>query len=473
MEELQLAAAACGENGGGVGGGARTLHLLLQSRSKPHPSPPTPPPPETNPAQVLGMPALSPTMTQGNVAAWHVKEGDAVGAGTSLADIETDKATMTFENQDDGFVAKLVVPSGAKDVPVGAPVAILVEEADQVAAFANWAPPPGVGPSSVAAADAAKPSPASSSSSPAAAAAAGGGAGGGPMVAANFRLGPAARKALAEAGLSLEDIRAPTGPRGIVTKEDVDAAVAAGTKPAGGRPAAAAAAAASQPAAPTASKPAAAAAAAAAAPPAAAASAAAAAAPAPRRGAGGPRVSYTDVPNSQVRRIIAKRLLESKQQYPALYASADAPLDAVQALRKTLAAQVGWGVGRGSGLLPLWVIPTHSPLPHTHSPQSPNPKIKGRQGLRQRLRRPRRRPRAARRPRRQRRMGRRRRRRRGQRARRRGRRGRDRRGPHHADREGRRQQVAGAGGLVVFRGVVGRWLGGGLCGERSVCLCSW
>jgi pyruvate dehydrogenase E2 component (dihydrolipoamide acetyltransferase) len=75
---------------------------------------------------------------QGNIAKWYVKPGDEVSAGTVLADIETDKATMAFENQDDGFIAALLQPNGAKDIPVGATVAIIVEEEGDVAAFANY-----------------------------------------------------------------------------------------------------------------------------------------------------------------------------------------------------------------------------------------------------------------------------------------------------------------------------------------------
>jgi pyruvate/2-oxoglutarate dehydrogenase complex dihydrolipoamide acyltransferase (E2) component len=92
------------------------------------------------------MPALSPTMTQGNLTKWYVKEGDEVQPGTVLADVETDKATMAFENQEEGFIAKLLIPDGSKDVPVGTPVAILVENAEDVAKVGN------VGGSSAAAA---------------------------------------------------------------------------------------------------------------------------------------------------------------------------------------------------------------------------------------------------------------------------------------------------------------------------------
>mmetsp|Transcript_15260 Transcript_15260/g.23751 ORF Transcript_15260/g.23751 Transcript_15260/m.23751 type:complete len:257 (+) Transcript_15260:98-868(+) len=90
---------------------------------------------------VVGMPALSPTMDQGNLTSWHVKEGDTFGAGDSLAEIETDKATIAFEAQDDGCVAKIIVPEGTPDVAVGTPIMITVEEEDDVAAFANYEPP--------------------------------------------------------------------------------------------------------------------------------------------------------------------------------------------------------------------------------------------------------------------------------------------------------------------------------------------
>ena len=86
------------------------------------------------------MPALSPTMSHGNLAAWHVKVGEEVKPGDSLADVETDKAVMGWENQDDGFVAALLVPDGSKDIPVGAPLLILVEEKGDVAKFEGYRP---------------------------------------------------------------------------------------------------------------------------------------------------------------------------------------------------------------------------------------------------------------------------------------------------------------------------------------------
>jgi len=92
---------------------------------------------------VMGMPALSPTMESGALAEWYFQEGDSFVAGDSLAKIETDKATMDFEAQDDGYVAKLLEEAGTgKDITVGVPIMITVEEEEDVAAFKNYTPPP-------------------------------------------------------------------------------------------------------------------------------------------------------------------------------------------------------------------------------------------------------------------------------------------------------------------------------------------
>ena len=106
------------------------------------PSTPTPPP--AAPAEdlpyhlVVGMPALSPTMDAGTISKWNVKEGESFSAGDSIAVIETDKASMDFEAQDDGVVAKLLVEAGSGEVAVGVPVMVTVEEEGDVAAFANF-----------------------------------------------------------------------------------------------------------------------------------------------------------------------------------------------------------------------------------------------------------------------------------------------------------------------------------------------
>lgn len=84
------------------------------------------------------MPALSPTMTKGNVGVWKKKEGDAVKAGEVLCEIETDKANMSLEATEDGVVAKILVPSGSQDVPLGRTLAIIVEDKSSVSQFANF-----------------------------------------------------------------------------------------------------------------------------------------------------------------------------------------------------------------------------------------------------------------------------------------------------------------------------------------------
>lgn len=89
---------------------------------------------------VMGMPALSPTMDAGTISKWNVAEGDSFSAGDSLAVIETDKASMDFEAQDDGIVAKILVAEGGSEVAVGMPVIVTVEEEGDVGAFANFVP---------------------------------------------------------------------------------------------------------------------------------------------------------------------------------------------------------------------------------------------------------------------------------------------------------------------------------------------
>jgi pyruvate dehydrogenase E2 component (dihydrolipoamide acetyltransferase) len=81
------------------------------------------------PIEIL-MPALSPTMTEGNLAKWHKKEGEAVKSGDVLAEIETDKATMEVEAVDEGTLGKIVVPEGAQGVKVNAVIALLLEEGE-------------------------------------------------------------------------------------------------------------------------------------------------------------------------------------------------------------------------------------------------------------------------------------------------------------------------------------------------------
>src|ERR1051325_7251964 len=86
------------------------------------------------------MPALSPTMEEGKLAKWLVKEGDTVKSGTILAEIETDKATMEFEAVDEGKIGKILVPEGSEGVKVNAPIAVLLEEGESADAVAAAAP---------------------------------------------------------------------------------------------------------------------------------------------------------------------------------------------------------------------------------------------------------------------------------------------------------------------------------------------
>ena len=96
---------------------------------------------ELPPHEILPMPALSPTMEFGGVARWIKQQGESISAGDIIAEIETDKATIDFEAQDDGFLAKILVTEGTSDVPCGTPMAITVEEESDVAAFADFVAP--------------------------------------------------------------------------------------------------------------------------------------------------------------------------------------------------------------------------------------------------------------------------------------------------------------------------------------------
>ena len=87
---------------------------------------------------MMEMPNLSPTMEKGNIKEWNVKVGDQIQPGDVLCGIETDKAVVDFELQEEGFVAKLLFDAGSKDIPLGTPLAILVENEADIAAFANY-----------------------------------------------------------------------------------------------------------------------------------------------------------------------------------------------------------------------------------------------------------------------------------------------------------------------------------------------
>ncbi|MGV6838623.1 MAG: pyruvate dehydrogenase complex dihydrolipoamide acetyltransferase [Planktomarina sp.] len=155
------------------------------------------------PTQIL-MPALSPTMEEGTLAKWLVKEGDTVQSGDLLAEIETDKATMEFEAVDEGIVGKILVPEGTEGVKVNAPIAVLVEEGEEVGDLeaAPAAPAAAAAPSSAPAAPSAAPAPAAAPQ--------------GKRVFAS----PLARRIAKDKGLELAAITG-TGPKGRIVKADV------------------------------------------------------------------------------------------------------------------------------------------------------------------------------------------------------------------------------------------------------------
>jgi pyruvate dehydrogenase E2 component (dihydrolipoamide acetyltransferase) len=248
------------------------------------------------------MPALSPTMEEGTLAKWLVKEGDEVKSGDIIAEIETDKATMEFEAVDEGIVGKIVIAEGTEGVKVNSLIAILVEEGEEVPAAGASAPaaaPAAAAPVAVAAPAAAAPAPAAPAKD-------------GNRVFAS----PLARRIAGQKGLDLSAI-AGSGPRGRIVKSDVEGATAAPK---------------------------------AAAPAAAATEAPKAAAPAAAM-AQGPSTdavlkmyegtAFEEVKLDGMRKTIAARLTEAKQSVPHFYLRRDIELDDLLAFRAQLNAKLG------------------------------------------------------------------------------------------------------------------------------------
>jgi pyruvate dehydrogenase E2 component (dihydrolipoamide acetyltransferase) len=255
----------------------------------------------------LKMPALSPTMEEGTLAKWLVKEGDKVASGDILAEIETDKATMEFEAVDEGTVAKILVPEGSEGVKVGAPIAILAGEGEDASAAAGAAPkadtqapapPKPPPPPKPDATPKAPPAPAAGETPPAPAAPAAPRADG-----ERLKASPLARRLAQAQGIDLSAIQG-SGPGGRIVRADIDAAVgkAPATQPAGAQPAAAAAGHAVLP------------------------------------GVIEQAIPHEAVKLSNIRKTIARRLTESKQQIPHIYLTVDIQLDALLKLRGELNA---------------------------------------------------------------------------------------------------------------------------------------
>jgi pyruvate dehydrogenase E2 component (dihydrolipoamide acetyltransferase) len=252
----------------------------------------------------LKMPALSPTMEEGTLAKWLVKEGDKVASGDLLAEIETDKATMEFEAVDEGTIAKLLVPEGSDGVKVGTPIAILAGEGEEVSTAAP-APKAEAAPAPEPKKEAPKPE----SAAPA--------KGGGETPAApaapaptpradsgdRVKASPLARRLAEAQGIDLSTLKG-SGPGGRIVRADLGkagggamAAPASTSAPAGLQPVEA-------------------------------------------------ELAFTDgVPHevvklSNMRKTIARRLTESKQQIPHIYLTLDTNLDALLKLRGELNASL-------------------------------------------------------------------------------------------------------------------------------------
>jgi pyruvate dehydrogenase E2 component (dihydrolipoamide acetyltransferase) len=260
------------------------------------------------------MPALSPTMEEGKLAKWLVKEGDVVKSGTILAEIETDKATMEFEAVDEGTIGKILVAEGSEGVKVNAPIAVLLADGEKADAV------PASKPGASSADDkkkiddamkelgaAVKANVANDAPKTAAPASGGGAAPSTKNDGARVFASPLARRLATSKGIDLSAVSG-TGPRGRIVKSDVENA-----KPGAAKPAASAAA--------------------------------------PAGGAGIPGVtplpdarllypagSYEEIPHDSMRKAIAKRLTSAKTLIPHYYLTVDCNLSALMAVREKMNA---------------------------------------------------------------------------------------------------------------------------------------
>ncbi len=231
------------------------------------------------------MPALSPTMTEGKLAKWLKKEGEAVKSGDAIAEIETDKASMEMEAADDGVLGKILVAAGTAGVKVNQPIALLLEEGEDKSALSQAAAPAAAPPVMPAKAAETKPAPQS------------------PPKTGRLIASPLARRLAQNAGLDLARV-AGSGPHGRIVKRDIEAVstgklpmLAPATVPATAGPARA---------------------------------------KAPPIDASMP---FTEVPNSTARKTIARRLSESKREIPHFYLTLDCEMDALLKLRADLNAR--------------------------------------------------------------------------------------------------------------------------------------
>ncbi|MDW3183924.1 pyruvate dehydrogenase complex dihydrolipoamide acetyltransferase [Roseobacter sp.] len=256
------------------------------------------------PTEIL-MPALSPTMEEGTLAKWHVKEGDTVSSGDIMAEIETDKATMEFEAVDEGTIGKILVAEGTEGVKVNTAIAVLLEEGESADDIDTSTP----APEAAQAADAGNEAAPAASEAPATPAA---GSTPAPQAADGTRIfaSPLARRIAADKGLDLADIKG-SGPHGRIIKADVEGASAAPKPAAASAPATTPAAA------------------------------------APATGPAADAVmamydgrEYEEISLNGMRKTIAARLTEAKQSIPHFYLRRDIELDALLKFRGELNKQL-------------------------------------------------------------------------------------------------------------------------------------
>nr|AAM12967.1 dihydrolipoamide acetyltransferase [Arabidopsis thaliana] len=244
------------------------------------------------PHQEIGMPSLSPTMAEGNIARWLKKEGDKVAPGEVLCEVETDKATVEMECMEEGFLAKIVKEEGAKEIQVGEVIAITVEDEDDIQKFKDYTPSSDTGP----AAPEAKPAPSlpkeekveKPASAPEAKISKPSSAPSEDRIFAS----PLARKLAEDNNVPLSSIKG-TGPEGRIVKADVEDFLASGSKETTAKP----------------SK---------------------------QVDSKVPALDYVDIPHTQIRKVTASRLAFSKQTIPHYYLTVDTCVDKMMGLRSQL-----------------------------------------------------------------------------------------------------------------------------------------
>lgn len=235
------------------------------------------------PIEIL-MPALSPTMTEGNLVKWHKKEGDKLSAGDVIAEIETDKATMEVEAVDEGTLGKILIPEGTDNVKVNSPIALILEKGEDKSALDSYKPKT----AAAAAPEAPKEEPVVGAPAPAAPVMPAPSAPAPSTTLSHGRIvaSPLARRLASERNIDLRQVQG-SGPHGRIIKQDIENFV-------------------------------------------------------PGRASFGHATPmhhgplYQDKPVSNMRRVIAQRLTESKQTVPHFYLTLDCELDALMAARQSI-----------------------------------------------------------------------------------------------------------------------------------------